>query len=173
VVLIALLAGCSGANSASPGAPGGNAPGGTNGGQAAPPKPDAGCTQLISDAEMQKITKIPDIALKANSGQPNPGEKFCPYNSDLTKTTVILGVFTGEGVANTYTAMDRTADSQQAKAVTGVGDSAKWADKMSTLLAKKGQTGISVMVQNPDTSRMKDLKKTVTEVAKTVVGRVS
>src|SRR5262245_46974903 len=136
IVLIALLAGCSGADSQSPGSgdgSGANGQQGGTGGQAAAPKPDTQCAALISDAEMQKITGIPDIALKANSGQPKAGEKFCPYNSDLTKTTVILGVFTGEGVANTYHAMDLTADSQQAKAVTGVGDSAKWADKMSTL----------------------------------------
>jgi hypothetical protein len=162
VVLIALLAGCSGADST-------NTPPAAQG-TTAPAVPDTRCTAFVTDAEMQKNTGIKDIALVANNGQPNTGEQYCPYHSNTTSTTVLLGVYTGAGLEGTFTAMDKTADAQNAEKLSGIGDMAKWNKGASTLIAKAKQTGITLIVQNPAT--IKDTKKATTAIANIVLGRV-
>jgi hypothetical protein len=164
VALIALLAGCSGADP--------NRPTGTTPVQPVVENtvPDSRCTAFISDAEMQKATGLNDIALVASSGQPSTGEQYCPYRSASTETNVLLGVFTGAGLENTYTAMDRTADTQNPQAIKGIGDQAKWTNDTSTLLMRSGTTGVSIMLQHPES--MKDAKKASTAIAKIVATRV-
>jgi hypothetical protein len=163
VVLIALLAGCSGANAT-------NTPPAQNTASTAPAVPDTRCTALITDAEMQKTTGIKDIALVASNGQPNTGEQYCPYHSNATSTTVLLSIFTGAGLDGTFTAMDKTADAQNAEAISGIGDMAKWQKDAVTMLTKTKQTGISIIVQN--SAPIKDAKKTTSAIAKLVVSRV-
>jgi hypothetical protein len=164
VAFLALLAGCSGADP--------NRPTGTT--QVQPSVvntiPDTRCTEFITDAEMQKATGLKDIALVASSGQPAAGEQYCPFRSESTETNVLLGVFTGAGLDNTFTAMDRTADTQNPQAITGVGDQAKWTKDTSTLLMRTGATGVSIMLQNP--KGIKDIKKASTSIAKIVQTRV-
>jgi len=164
VALIVVLAGCSGADP--------NRPSGTNQTQPVVQNtvPDARCTGFISDAEMQKATGLKDIALVASSGQPASGEQYCPYRSASTETNILLGVFTGAGLDNTFTAMDRTADTQNPQALQGLGDQAKWTKDTSTLLMRAGQTGVSIMLQNP--KGLKDPKKASSSIAKIVATRV-
>jgi hypothetical protein len=66
--------------------------------------------------------------------------------------------------------MDRTADTQNPLAVKGLGDQAKWTKDTSTLLMRSGQTGVSIMLQHPES--LKDPKKASTAIAKLISTRV-
>ncbi|GAA1835983.1 hypothetical protein GCM10009682_62590 [Luedemannella flava] len=174
VALTALLAGCSGAApDPGNGGGGGNAAASGNGDAVnAPPVKDADCGTIISDKDMQKATGLKDIALEAASGTEKQGEQFCPYRSATYNLTVIVGVFKGGGFDTTYIDMEKTANMQNPQKVTGLGDSAAWADAMNTLVVRKGQTGLSVMLQNANKTNVKDPKKTSSAVAKLVLGKI-
>ncbi len=175
VALTALLAGCSGAAPApGNGGQGGAAAAGSGNGDAAaaPPVKDADCSSMLTDKQIQKATGLKDIALEASSGQEKQGEQFCPYRSATYNLTVIVGVFKGGGFDTTYVDMEKTANLQNPQKVTGLGDAAAWASAMNTLVVRKGQTGVSIMLQNANKTNVKDPKKASTAVAKLVLDKI-
>ena len=175
VALTALLAGCSGAAPApGNGGQGGGAAAGSGNGDAAaaPPVKDADCSSMLTDKQIQKATGLKDIALEASSGQEKQGEQFCPYRSATYNLTVIVGVFKGGGFDTTYVDMEKTANLQNPQKVTGLGDAAAWASAMNTLVVRKGQTGVSIMLQNANKTNVKDPKKASTAVAKLVLDKI-
>jgi hypothetical protein len=174
VALTALLAGCSGAapDPGNGGGQGGGAAASGNDPVNAPPVKDTDCASLLTDKQMQKATGLKDIALEAASGAEKQGEQFCPFRSATYNLTVIVGVFKGGGFDTTYVDMEKTANMQNPEKVTGLGDAAAWAAPMNTLVVRKGQTGVSVMLQNANKTNVKSPKKTSAAVAKLVLEKV-
>ena len=172
VALIALLAGCSGAAPAPATNNGQGDAGAAASGVAASPVIDSDCASMITDAQMQKATGLKDIALVASSGQEKQGEQFCPFHSSTYNATVIVGVFKGGGFDTTYMDMEKTATTQNAQKVTGLGDAAQWVGPTTTLVARKGQAVVSVMLQNANKTNFKDPKAASTAVAKLLLAKV-